>query len=429
MLFKQPKQINLRGLEMKINRLKINGFKSIWNVELKDVSPFMVLAGANGSGKSNFIDALAFLSRVIESGVSKAVADFGGANNLINPKRENETLSYYLEFKIQEQTYQYQINVHLNKLISTITKESLKILKNGQEIFDSDKAQKELREKAKESKTDDMVGEFVTAGLLGLLGGFIVGAFKDSDQIGQDMIQGAITGIGLKLLIDTKSSSENSILKESGAFQALKNTKIFRIDPFEIKGRRNNANNPGELNSDGSNIAAVLENIEQNNNELREQIIEWMGVIVPEMSEISVKTQKIDNSKGLFFEEDSGNKFPAHMVSDGTIYALCLLVAVLTRTQQPGITIIEEPERGLHPKAISELIGFIREYTRPEHPIILTTHSESVVRSLELEELYFVGKYQGKTQIKGVSDSGVDKRKIPLDTAWLTNLLGGGLPW
>ena len=154
-----------------------------------------------------------------------------------------------------------------------------------------------------------------------------------------------------------------------------------------------------------------------------------MSVIIPEMQELSVQTQKIDDSKGLFFEEDSGNRFPAHMVSDGTIYALCLLVAVLTRVKQPGITIIEEPERGLHPKAISELIGFIREYASTHHPIILTTHSESVVRSLELEELYFVSKSQGKTQIKDVRKSGVDKNKIPLDTAWLTNLLGGGLPW
>ena len=45
------------------------------------------------------------------------------------------------------------------------------------------------------------------------------------------------------------------------------------------------------------------------------------------------------------------DSFPAHMVSDGTIYALCLLVAVLTRVKRPGITLIEEPERGLHPKS------------------------------------------------------------------------------
>ena len=409
---------------MKINYLEIKGFKSIQNVELKDVSPFMVLAGANGTGKSNFVDALAFLSKVIDMGVSKAVSEFGSIENLISPKHKAGDISYKIEFEIEKQIYQYEIMIALKNIASRVKEESLKILKSGEIIFDSDKIRKELEAKKESNTSNDLIG----AGLLGALGGLIWGAMKDSDQIGQDIINGVATGIGLKLLTDEKYSSDDSFLRQNKEFQGLKNVKIFRIDPFTIKNRRSTGNNPGELNRDGSNIAAVLEKLEKDN-ELREQIIEWMSVIVPEMKKVSVRTQNIDSSKGLFFEEDSGNRFPAHMVSDGTIYALCLLVAVLTRVKQPGITIIEEPERGLHPKAISELIGFIREYASPHHPIILTTHSESVVRSLELEELYFVSKSQGKTQIKDVRKSGVDKNKIPLDTAWLTNLLGGGLPW
>lgn len=409
---------------MKINYLEIKGFKSIQNVELKDVSPFMVLAGANGTGKSNFVDALAFLSKVIDMGVSKAISEFGSIENLISPKHKAGDISYKIEFEIEKQIYQYEIMIALKNIASRVKEESLKILKSGEIIFDSDKIRKELEAKKESNTSDDLIG----AGLLGALGGLIWGAMKDSDQIGQDIINGVATGIGLKLLTDEKYSSDDSFLRQNKEFQGLKNVKIFRIDPFTIKNRRSTGNNPGELNRDGSNIAAVLEKLEKDN-ELREQIIEWMSVIVPEMKKVSVRTQNIDSSKGLFFEEDSGNRFPAHMVSDGTIYALCLLVAVLTRVKQPGITIIEEPERSLHPKAISELIGFIREYASPHHPIILTTHSESVVRSLELEELYFVSKSQGKTQIKDVRKSGVDKNKIPLDTAWLTNLLGGGLPW
>ena len=409
---------------MKINYLEIKGFKSIQNVELKDVSSFMVLAGANGTGKSNFVDALAFLSKVIDMGVSKAVSEFGSIENLISPKHKAGDISYKIEFEIEKQIYQYEIMIALKNIASRVKEESLKILKSGEIIFDSDKIRNELEAKKESNTSDNLIG----AGLLGALGGLIWGAMKDSDQIGQDIINGVTTGIGLKLLTDEKYSSNDSFLRQNKELQGLKNVKIFRIDPFTIKNRRSTANNLEELNRDGSNIAAVLEKLEKNN-ELREQIIEWMSLIVPEMKKVSVKTQNIDSSKGLFFEEDSGNRFPAHMVSDGTIYALCLLVAVLTRVKQPGITIIEEPERGLHPKAISELIDFIREHASTHHPIILTTHSESVVRSLELEELYFVSKSQGKTQIKDVRKSGVDKNKIPLDTAWLTNLLGGGLPW
>ena len=133
---------------MKINYLEIKGFKSIQNVELKDVSPFMVLAGANGTGKSNFVDALAFLSKVIDMGVSKAVSEFGGVNNLIDPKQENEIISYRINAEIEEQVYEYEIDILLSKssllpslptVPVSVKHEYLKIFKNGKTIFDNQK--------------------------------------------------------------------------------------------------------------------------------------------------------------------------------------------------------------------------------------------------------------------------------------------------
>jgi hypothetical protein len=52
-----------------------------------------------------------------------------------------------------------------------------------------------------------------------------------------------------------------------------------------------------------------------------------------------------------------------------------------------------------------------------------------VVRNLDLEELWLVNKDDGKTKVKRASESSVNKKDIPLDTAWLTNLFDGGLPW
>jgi predicted ATPase len=102
---------------------------------------------------------------------------------------------------------------------------------------------------------------------------------------------------------------------------------------------------------------------------------------------------------------------------------------VLSRAERRGITIIEEPERGIHPKAIGELVLLMRENASAEHPIFLTTHSESIVRQLNTAELYLVSKVDGKTEVSPAELAGVDKTQIPLDTAWLTNLLDGGLPW
>ncbi|WP_157786786.1 AAA family ATPase, partial [Pseudomonas asplenii] len=57
---------------MNIKKLHIKGFKSLADFQLKDVSPFLVFAGANGSGKSNIADALAFMGAVVKFGASQA---------------------------------------------------------------------------------------------------------------------------------------------------------------------------------------------------------------------------------------------------------------------------------------------------------------------------------------------------------------------
>jgi predicted ATPase len=109
------------------------------------------------------------------------------------------------------------------------------------------------------------------------------------------------------------------------------------------------------------------------------------------------------------------------------MYLLCLLVAVLDRDpEEPAPILIEEPERGLHPKAILELTHFFREHATLQQPIWLTTHNEALVRGLESGELWLVDKVDGKTQMKKVE---WDDMPLPLDQAWLSNALSGGLPW
>jgi predicted ATPase len=105
------------------------------------------------------------------------------------------------------------------------------------------------------------------------------------------------------------------------------------------------------------------------------------------------------------------------------------MTAVLSRSNQLGLTIIEEPERGIHPKAIAELVSLMRENAQVEHPVFVTTHSESIVRSSKAQELWLVNKEAGKTQLKNAAASATDLGDLNLDTAWLMNFFDGGLPW
>ena len=76
--------------EKTIRRLKIENFKSIDSLEVKGLAPFSVFAGANGSGKSNFFDALDFVSLFVRGGLEIALRAHGGFENIRSRKREGK---------------------------------------------------------------------------------------------------------------------------------------------------------------------------------------------------------------------------------------------------------------------------------------------------------------------------------------------------
>lgn len=367
---------------MNIHKLEIKGFKSIANIEFGNSSPFLVLAGANGSGKSNLVDALVFLGTVIKRGATQAVREFGGFSQIHCFKYRKElrsTMSFTIEIAIEGVQYKYTLKI-----------KSLDQTPEVQETLSVDSVVYIDRQHMNETQV-------------------LMGDGKDLQ----------------KLPHYSKEMSALMLLSDNPLYRFLTNIRVFRIDPFMAKEPDTSAADATALDPNGKNIATMLSVLEKDEN-FREQVLEWIELIVPGMESVKTEKQRLDASTVITFKEEGTKaRFPASLISDGTIYALCILTAVLSRSRDHGITIIEEPERGIHPKAIAELIQLMRENATTQHPILITTHSESVVRSLEVKELYLVSKNDGKTEIRSVKDSEVDKNKIALDTAWLTNLFDG----
>lgn len=426
---------------MKIKRLEIKGYKSIEHLVLEDVPSLMVLAGANGAGKSNVVEALAFFSAIIKKGLKVASDEFGGWNDIV-PSNHKDDLEHNIFFdfllSMKNEIYHYHLEVDISKINSIIKYEFLDV--DNKEIFTREPLIESIEiptavtnspRKIEQTDNDNVVTSMVVGGVIGAI---------LSKNIGGALIGGALGGIisasgdenkqKSKVSLSNELSILHTTFQETELYKILTNNKIFCIDPVVAKYPSRDIVNSNELNFNGNNIAAVLAKLEKDDN-FRETLMEWLELIVPQMQQINASANRLDGSVGLSFTEASGKQFPAHLISDGTIYVICILTAILSRYNDYGITIIEEPERGIHPKAIGELIGFIRDKMAEsgKHTVILTTHSESVVRNSEVEELFFVQQENGATQVKSLRDSSVDKNKIPLDTAWLTNILGGGSPW
>jgi predicted ATPase len=371
---------------MKIDRIRIGGFKSVADMTLEQLDPYSVFAGANGAGKSNLMDALAFVGAVVATGPAAAIKKFGGFSQMHCYKLDEEkakTFEFDIDVTLDGKKYAYALKVH-----------------------DMDRA------------------PFLEESLV-LDGRILIQRAKDK----QFTLIDKANLKSVELLRFPDNMALMMFFQDLPIYQFLTNIRIFRFEPLGAKEPDASSTDASELDTRGHNVATMLAAMEKDD-QARTQITEWMELLVPGMQKVLTEQQRLDGGTAISFIENGTSKvFPARLISDGTIYALCIMVAVLSRAKGTGITLIEEPERGIHPQAITELVQLMRDNATPEHPVFVTTHSESLVRASTKEELWLVDKAAGKTIVKNAAQNSADLGDLNLDTAWLMNMFGAGLPW
>lgn len=357
---------------MKIKRLQINNFKSLVDFELRDLKSFCAFVGPNASGKSNIFEALEFTNYFMKYS-REAPAFFGGIQNIYsftptyNRPSPHPGSEYYLYFSLE---------------------------------------------------FDDNV--------------FIRLTGDNNDFAGATGTLESVAGKKILTMLDFRNlHSRNTLIKAletsgngyNGEFELLADnfSRIFVGKSFLNRGPQS----IGRLTGDASNLAQMLGTILENK-ERKEDFVEWLRILIPEFQNIEIKKSNINGEYDFFiYEKGTDKPFPRNLISDGTYNILSLMAAVYQNTQ-PQFLCIEEPENGLHPQAIELLVDFFREKCEEEgHHIWLNTHSQTLVRSLEIEEIILVNKINGQTQAKQLRKE--DEVDIKTDEAWLTNALGGGV--
>lgn len=363
---------------MKIKRLQINNFKSLVDFELRDLKSFCAFVGPNASGKSNIFEALEFTNYFIRYR-REAPAFFGGIQTIysFNPKKfdlgQVRAANNLLTF-----SYEFDDNIII--------------------------------------KVQGLFHDAENEHFSGLSGG------------GRSISEFSLSPFDIRD-IEKRGSFVNK-WKESGVpydgeyEQFVDNfSRIFVGKSFLNRGPQS----IGRLTGDASNLAQMLGTILENK-ERKEDFVEWLRILIPEFQNIEIKKSNINGEYDFFiYEKGTDKPFPRNLISDGTYNILSLMAAVYQNTQ-PQFLCIEEPENGLHPQAIELLVDFFREKCEEEgHHIWLNTHSQTLVRSLEIEEIILVNKINGQTQAKQLRKE--DEVDIKTDEAWLTNALGGGVLW
>lgn len=236
--------------------------------------------------------------------------------------------------------------------------------------------------------------------------GFIINSDEELDRMDYDLYN--------------QETQENEVWSEF-------TNSFSRVFIKNIEKQKINYIDDSVLSFSASNLEKVLKRLLENEDK-REEISDWLSLFIPEFERIEVqKSQFSSNEDLLIYQKHYNEPFNKELISDGTYNIIALLTAVY-QSDEPQFLCIEEPENGLHPKVIKELVNLFRDACeRFGHYIWINTHSQTLVSKLEPNEIILVDKKEGQTKIKQVKD--INLHGFEMDEAWLSNALGGGLPW
>ena len=213
--------------------------------------------------------------------------------------------------------------------------------------------------------------------------------------------------------------------------ESLRSVKVYNFVSTDMAQATSNG-----MESSGRGIANSLAQILFDDRDLFIEMEERFTALVPNISRISL-TQDANHVNQLrLVDRYSTHKIPASDISDGTLRLFAFLVA-LYDVESPDIICFEEPENGVHPwllNQVMELLNLVTKNGVRGKPIqvLITTHSPVLLNYVKPEQVRAVeldGK--GRTQVRALPTDSVRFEKAmeaydgELGELWFTNLIGG----
>lgn len=354
-----------------LQRLELHNYRSFRfeNVELSN-STFLV--GQNGAGKSNFVDAISFISEAMALPLSSAFRLRGGFERVAHRQAKGRfaAIRFYLVLQ------------GLDDL-------------NTQATYDL--ILRRRRDSGLEVWREHCVINGVDGGTI-MFNRQVPKSGKKPMRWSGDIDQPNLTRstLALPLIGDPRFAP---------VFDFLSNMRVYRIDPSMLRSSPEPFGDI-ELDEDGGNAAGVLRHIKKHSSEDWEEICELLANTVPGLAEVQPRRRNGGLTLEFLLNLTGGKaRFDASAMSDGTLRALGILLAAYQRPA-PSLMVIEEPEASIHPGALGVILDVLREARRSSQ-VVVTTHSPEILDAKWIRDrhLRLVSWNQGSTRVDAMAPS------------------------
>ena len=182
------------------------------------------------------------------------------------------------------------------------------------------------------------------------------------------------------------------------------------------------------LSKEGENLSLVIQYLYNQHKDIFYEIINTLKRRVPGINNVEAKTTEEGRVLLKFHDESFEDPFLAKYVSDGTIKMLAYLILLYDPNPHP-LLCIEEPENQLYPKLLWELAEEFRSYSNRKSQVFVSTHSPDFLNATKLNEVFWLEKKNGYTEIIRASDD--DQIRVYMENGdkmgylWKQGFFGG----
>jgi predicted ATPase len=394
---------------MKIESIRLKNFKSFENLELTNLPDLAIFVGANGVGKTTLFDVFGFLSDALKNNVRQALARRGGFKEVLS-RGKTGTIEFELQFRLDIAKFNRLVTYRLE-----ISEES------GKPVI----LREILRYKRGKFGSPFHFLDFSRGE------GFAITNEEDFNKKDEELDR------------ETQKLGSSDILaiKGLGQFERFKAANAFRefienwhISDFHIGEARSSreAGYAEHLSQSGDNLPLVAQFIYENHPEIFNTVLEKMQQRVPGIQNVTAEST-VDGRIVLRFKDGSfKDPFISTYVSDGTLKMFAYLILLYDPNPHP-LLCIEEPENQLYPSLLNELLEEFRLYAKRGGQVFVSSHSPDLINAASIEEVFWLVKKDGFTQLNRASDFPVIvtlyKEGDKLGYLWKQNYFTGSNPF
>ena len=359
-----------------LSHITIRGFKSIDSIEEFRLEPVSILIGSNGSGKSNFLGVFSLLNAIGEGRLEEYIIRSGGADKVLHfGSRTTGQIDIFVSFSDEE--YRYEITL---------------IPKGADELFPGDETAQRW-DKARYSTPLDI----------------------------------PLKGVGNEARVSEMSEGYVGYVR-----QRMRNWRVYQFhdtgDNSPMK-KTADVNDNRYLRTDGSNLAAFLYFLYKKHYGSYRTITRTIRQVAPFFKDFELEPQRLNTNKvSLVWRHTRTDAyFDASSLSDGTLRFMALATLFLQPTEhRPPIILVDEPELGLHPYAITLLAALIKQAST-DAQVVIATQSSLLLDHFEPEEIIVAEREHGATKLSHLDSSSLNTwlEKYSLGELWEKNELGG----